>query len=93
MMLTRFLKWSSRAGGANAWGSLLNLFIIGGVWIALGVVVVKLIIYANTMGLSGDASFVVYALSIAFWSSGFLVLIATILNHWIVAKSEANMQV
>jgi hypothetical protein len=93
MMLDKFLKWSSKAGGANAWGSLVNILIVGGVWVALGVVVVKLITYANTMGLSGDASFDVYALSIAFWSSGFVFLIASILNHWIVAKSEANMQV
>jgi hypothetical protein len=92
-MLHKFLEWSSRAGGANAWGTLLNLLIFGGIWAVMGVVVVKLIQYANTMGLSGDASYTIYALSIGFWSSGFIVLIASILNHWIVAKNEANMQV
>jgi hypothetical protein len=43
------------------------------------------------MGLSGDAAFDVGALSIGFWVSGFLILIASIINHWIVAKSEAAL--
>jgi hypothetical protein len=90
-MIQEFLAWSSRAGGASAWGSLLNLVMTGGVWIALGVVVVKLIQYANTMGLSADASFTINAMAIAFWVSGFLVLIATIINHWITAKNEAAL--
>jgi hypothetical protein len=93
IVLKKFLKWSSRAGGANAWGTLLNIVVVGGIWAVMGVVVVKLIQYANTMGLSADASYTVYALSVAFWASGFLFLIASIINHWIVAKSEANMQV
>ena len=78
-------------GGSNAWGSLLNLLLVGGVWAGLGVVVVKLLTYANTMGLSNDAAFTISALSIAFWVSGFLVLLATIINHWIVAKNEAAL--
>lgn len=74
-------------------GSLTNIIIVGGVWCVLGVVVVKLNAYANTLGLSADGMNTIYFLEVAFAISGVLYLIAVILNAWITAKSEANMGV
>jgi len=74
-------------------GSLVNLVIVGAVWVVLGVVVVKLNAYANTLGLAQDAMNTVYYLEVGFWVSGLLYLIAVILNHWITSKNEASMGV
>jgi hypothetical protein len=77
----------------SAIGSLTNILIVGAVWVCLAIVVVKLNAYANTLGLSADGMNTVYALEIAFMASGFLYLIAVIINHWITSKSEASMGV
>ena len=74
-------------------GSLVNLVVVGAVWCVLGVVVVKLNTYANGMGLAQDAMNTIYYLEIGFWISGFLYLMAVILNHWINSKNEASMGV
>jgi ABC-type sulfate transport system permease subunit len=79
--------------GASLFGSGLNILIVGGVWAILGVVVVKLNAYANTLGLSADGMNTIYFLEVAFAASGLLYLIAIILNHWIVEKNSANQGV
>ena len=74
-------------------GSLTNLLVVGAVWAIGGLVIVKVIQYANGLGMSADAANTVYIFSIAYGISGILYLIAVILNHWIVNKSEASMGV
>ena len=74
-------------------GSLTNLLVIGAVWAIGGLVVVKMIQYANTLHLSADASNTIYMLSIAYGVGGILYFIAVILNAWIVSKNEASMGV
>jgi len=74
----------------SLFGTGLNILIVGAVWAILGVVVVKLNTYANTLGLSADGMNTVYFLEVAFGISGLLYLIAVILNHWITSKNEAN---
>ena len=46
-------------------GSLTNLLVVGAVWALGGLVVVKMIQYANTLHLSADASNTIYMLSVA----------------------------
>jgi len=77
----------------SLFGTGLNIFIVGGVWAILAVVVIKLNAYANTMGLSADGMNTIYFLEVAFGISGLLYLIASILNFWSNAKNEANMGV
>jgi uncharacterized membrane protein YeaQ/YmgE (transglycosylase-associated protein family) len=77
----------------STFGSLMNIILVGAVGAVLGVVVVKLNAYANTLGLSQDGMNTVYFLEIAFASCFVLYLIAVILNHWIVSRNEANMGV
>ena len=74
----------------SLFGTGLNILIVGGVWAVLGVVVVKLNTYANTLGLSADGMNTIYFLEIAFAASGLLYLIALVINHWISAKNESN---
>ena len=74
-------------------GSLTNLLVVGAVWAIGGLVVVKMIQYANTLHLSADASNTIYMLSVAYGVAGILYFIAVILNHWIVSKNEASMGV
>jgi hypothetical protein len=74
----------------SLFGTGLNILVVGGVWAVLGVVVVKLNSYANTLGLSADGMNTIYFLEIAFAASGLLYLVAAIINYWINAKSEAN---
>ena len=76
--------------GASLFGTGLNIFVVGGVWAILGVVVVKLNTYANTLGLSADGMNTIYFLEIAFGISGLLFLIASVLNYWITSKNDAN---
>ena len=77
----------------SAIGSLMNILIVGAVWAVMGVVVVKLNAYANTLGLSADAMNTIYFLEVAFSVSCVIYLVAIILNHWINSKNEANMGV
>ena len=74
----------------SLFGTGLNILIVGAVWAILGVVVVKLNTYANTLGLSADGMNTVYFLEVAFGVSALLYLIAVILNHWITSKNEAS---
>ena len=86
-MIDEFLIWSSKAG-ASAIGTLLNIIIVGGVLACLGWAMDK----SNFIftGLSADASNTIFSLRVAFWVSGFLFIIASIINHWITEKSMAN---
>jgi ABC-type sulfate transport system permease subunit len=79
--------------GASLFGTGLNILVVGGVWAILGVVVVKLNTYANTLALSADAMNTIYFLEVAYGVAGLLYLIAVILNHWIVEKNAANQGV
>ena len=74
----------------SLFGTGLNILIVGAVWAILGVVVVKLNTYANTLGLSAEAMNTIYFLEVAFGVSGLLYLIASILNYWITSKNEAS---
>lgn len=77
----------------SLFGTGLNILVVGGVWAILGVVVVKLNTYANTLGLSVDGMNTIYFLEVAFSVSALLYLVAVILNHWINSKSAANQGV
>jgi len=74
----------------SLFGTGLNIFVVGGVWAILAVVVIKLNAYANTLGLSADGMNTIYFLEVAFGVSGLLYLIAAILNFWINSKNEAS---
>ena len=74
----------------SLFGTGLNILIVGAVWAILGVVVVKLNTYANTLGLSAEGMNTIFFLEVAFGISGLLYLIAVILNHWITSKNEAS---
>ena len=74
----------------SLFGTGLNILIVGAVWAILGVVVVKLNTYANTLGLSAEGMNTIFFLEVAFGVSGLLYLIAVILNHWITSKNEAS---
>ena len=74
----------------SLFGTGLNIFVVGGVWAILAVVVIKLNAYANTLGLSADGMNTIYFLEVAFGVSALLYLIAAILNHWITSKNEAS---
>lgn len=92
-MIKSFLEWSSRASSGSGIGALTNIIIVGVVWAVLGVVVVKLITYANTLNLSQNAMDVLYFMVVAYGVSGFLWLIAQVISHWMNEKSMMNQGV
>jgi len=88
--VTKFLYWSSQAG-ASALGSLLAIFIVGGVAAVLGLAIDRSQVFFK--GLSADASNTIYTLEIAFSASVIIFLVAVIINHWLSEKSDANQGV
>jgi hypothetical protein len=73
----------------SLFGSLTAIFIVGGVWLALGVVLVKLEQYANTMDLPQDAYNVITILNVAWWAALVIFLVLVVINHWLNSKDDA----
>jgi drug/metabolite transporter superfamily protein YnfA len=78
---------------ASIFGTLTNVIIVGLVWAVCGAVILQINKIVPTMGLSQDAMIYLGWFEIAYASTGIIFLIASIINLWIVAKSEASMGV
>ena len=74
----------------STFGTLWNILVVGAVWCVLGVVVVKVNAYANTLGLAQDAMNTIYFLEVGFAAAIGLYLVALALNHWINSKSQRS---
>jgi len=73
----------------SLWGSWTAIFIVGGVWLGLGVALVKFEQYANTMDLPQDAYNVVTMLNVAWWAGLIIFLVLVVINHWLNSKDDA----
>ena len=69
------------------------LIIIAGVWLGLGVALVKVEQYANTMSLPQDSYNIINILN-AGWVAGLVViLVLVVINHWLNSKDDASLGV
>lgn len=76
----------------SLFGSLTAIFIVGGIWIGLGVALVKLEQYANSMDLPQDAYNVITMGNVAWWAGLVIFLVLIVINHWLNSK-ETPMRV
>jgi hypothetical protein len=76
----------------SGFGSLTNILVVGAIWAIFGAVILVLNQYIQTMPLSQDAMNCVFILETAYGVSGVIYLLASILNHWVNSKNEANMR-
>jgi hypothetical protein len=76
----------------SGFGSLTNIIVVGSLWAVFGAVILAFNQFIQTMPLSQDAMNCVLILESAYAVSGVIYLLASILNHWINSKNEANMR-
>jgi hypothetical protein len=91
MMTTQNFSQNNENGGASTIGSILAIFLVGGVGAVLYMVLDKF--NQLFVGLSADATNTINTLEIAFGVTFVLFLIAVIINNWLNEKSEQNQGV
>jgi hypothetical protein len=74
----------------SAFGSLTAILIGSSIGVVLGIALYFITTIASGLDLPQDAVNVINMLVIGYWAMFIILLVATVINHWIVSKNEAS---